>query len=63
MKLPESVKRMLYDLETILILYQSALNMSITLLEKHEPHTVQLFETVIGTVEKKIREVQKLLEE
>jgi len=62
MKLPENVKMMLSDLETILILYQSVLNMSITLLEKHESHTIQLFETVIGTVGKKIREVQKLLE-
>ena len=60
MKLPENVKMMLSDLETILILYQSVLNMSITLLEKHESHTIQLFETVLGTLEKKIKDVQEL---
>jgi hypothetical protein len=61
MKVSKNIKMMLSDLESLLIIYQSVLNMATDLLEKHEPHTVQLFESVLGTVEKKIREVQELM--
>ena len=61
MKVHENVKQMLSDLETILIMYQSVLTMAVELLEEQAPYTIQLFETVLATLEKKIREVQGLL--
>ena len=63
MELPENVKRMLSDLETILIMYQAVLNMATELLEERAPHTIQVFESVLGTLEKKIREIQELLKQ
>ena len=60
MQITEQIKKALSDLELLLIIYQSVLNMATELLEKHEPHTIQLFETVLGTLEKKIKDIQEI---
>jgi hypothetical protein len=60
MEIPKDIKKALGDLELLLTLYQSVLNMATELLEEHAPHTIQLFETVLGTLEKKIRDIQEI---
>ncbi|MCL2622735.1 MAG: hypothetical protein FWD31_03620 [Planctomycetaceae bacterium] len=57
MKIPDELKEMLKGLELQLRIYYSALNMATELLEKHEPHTVQHFETILETVDETIRDI------
>ena len=39
-------------------IYHSVLNMAVTLLEKQEPHTIMVFETVLETVDETIGKIR-----
>ena len=58
MKESDELKIMLKKVETQLRIYHSVLNMAVTLLEKHAPHTIMVFETVLETIDEMIREIQ-----
>jgi len=59
MKKSDNHEEILEYLEMQLRIYHSVLNMAVSLLEKHEPHTIMVFETVLETVEETIRKIRE----
>ena len=57
MKKSENLEEIMEYLEMQLRIYHSVLNMAVTLLEKHEPHTIMVFETVLETVDETIQKI------
>ena len=58
MKKSDTLEEILEYLEMQLRIYHSVLNMAVTLLEKHAPHTIMVFETVLETVDETIGKIR-----